>query len=117
MKILDTYKELINEALFREEVNYGPKAEAKCDCCKYFDFESLNMYSGYKHPIYNAINKHREELLEFMSPEDYLKECAYNAGIPYSKYITPGPGSPVTDKYKEYANRMKAGEKAPIGFY
>ena len=113
MKIKYIYTKLITES-----VKYGPRAMAECDCCKYFDFAMLpQWYGGYNHPIYYVINKGKEEALEFMSPEEYLQICAKNAGIPYEKYITPGPGSAVSDKYKEYAQRMKNGEKAPIGFY
>jgi len=91
-------KDLNIESTITEVEKYGPKAFVECDCCKYFDFKMLKQwYGGYNHPIYYAINKGKEEALVFMSPEEYLKICADNAGIPYEKYTTPGPGSAVSD--------------------
>lgn len=85
-----------------------------CDCCKYFDFNMLSdRYLGYSNPIYSQISKGVEDTLIFISPDEYLQLCAKGAGIPYDKYISVVS----SEKYREYAVRMKNGEKAPIGFF
>ena len=62
LRINKIYKSLINEA-----EKYGPRAMMECDCCKYFDFDMLpQWYGGYNHPIYYAINKDKEEALNFI---------------------------------------------------
>ena len=32
------------------------KSNIDCDCCKYFDMDSINIYGGFEHPIYYIIN-------------------------------------------------------------
>lgn len=105
-------KQLLHEYFLNKK--YLLESLTDCDCCKYFDFNMLNdRYLGYSNPIYSQINKGVEETLVFISPDEYLQLCAKNAKMPYEKYMS----IVSSEKYREYSERMKRGEKAPIGFY
>jgi hypothetical protein len=90
------------------------KSSLDCDCCKYFDMDSLENYGALQHPLYYIINKREINELEYMEPKQYLYTIARGFGISYDDVM----GSIYQDdKAIKYAEMMKSGSKAPIGFY
>lgn len=89
--------------------------DTKCDCCKYFDFKSLEKYDLFENPLYAYIEKRTDISLVYMSPKEYLVECAKANNIPYDKYISSSAIS--KERYEKYAEDMKNGSRFPIGFY
>jgi hypothetical protein len=90
------------------------KSNIDCDCCKYFDMDSINIYGGFEHPIYYIINKREINELEYITPEQYIHTIARGFGISYDDAMN---GAYQDDKAIKYAEMMKAGSKSPIGFY
>lgn len=110
-------KILINETqyklLFTENENY--KSPVNCDCCQYFDFESLMQYGGFENPIYHLINKRESNDLQFMSPDDYIKSIAKATKLSTDEMISPNVIR--QSAVEKYATLMQNGTKFPIGFY
>jgi hypothetical protein len=94
--------------ILRENIN------VECDCCKYFDMESLERFGALENPIYYAINKREINQLVYISPKQYIYNIARGFGLSYEDAL----GNAYNDeKAGEYANMMKNGSKAPIGYY
>lgn len=85
-----------------------------CDCCQYFDMESTDNYGGLKNPIYYAINKREINELEYMNPKQYIHAIARGFGLTYDDAMSYAYND---DKANKYAEMMKSGSKAPIGYY
>ncbi len=110
-------KRLLREGLDSHDIDSmlnQIKSNLDCDCCKYFDMRSLKNYGGLEHPIYYIINKREINELEYISPEQYIHNIARGFGISYADAM----GHVYQDdKAIKYAEMMKSGNKAPIGFY
>lgn len=103
-------KEII-KLLLRENIEYQ---ESECDCCSYFDMNSIQRFGGFEHPIYFVIAKREIHKLVYISPKQYMYNIARGFGISYQEAM----GSAYNDeKAEKYALMMKNGSKAPIGFY
>ena len=59
-------------------IQEGP--EFNCDCCKYFDIESLNSKGGFEHPAYYMIEKMQRYTLKFIKPKQYIYAIARGFG-------------------------------------
>jgi hypothetical protein len=104
-------KKLI-KSLLRESLN---TQTVDCDCCKYFNFDNLKeIYAGFEHPAYFLINKREIQILEFIKPKQYIYNIARGFGVSYDDVLS---SAYEDEKAVEYANLMKSGSKAPIGFY
>ena len=109
-------KKLIKEELKNYELDsmLNDIKLTNCDCCKYFDMESLEQYGALEKPLYYLINKREINTLEYISPKQYLYNIARGFGLTYDDAM----GSAYNDeKAKKYAEMMKNGSKAPIGYY
>ena len=86
----------------------------ECDCCKYFDMESLERFGGFEHPLYFNIAKSVIHELVYISPKQYIYNIARGFGISYDDAM----GAAYNDeKASKYAEMMKNGSKSPIGYY
>jgi len=85
-----------------------------CDCCKYFDMESINNYGGFEHPIYYVLNKREINELEYINPKQYIYIIARGFGISYDDAMANAYND---EKAEKYAEMMRNGSKAPIGYY
>lgn len=85
-----------------------------CECCDYFDMGSLNDYIEIEKPLYSIISKRRTAIIEYLKPKQYIYRIANGFGISYEDALG---GAYDENKAKSYAERMRNGEKAPIGFY
>jgi hypothetical protein len=110
--------------LLREELDYHQidsmlnqlGTALPCDCCKYFDMDKVELqYGGRENPIYFMIEKNRLEVLEYMKPKSYIYKIASGfGGLSYEDAL----GGPYNEeKAKKYAEMMKNGSKAPVGYY
>ncbi len=113
-------KNIIKKILKEELKNYeidnmlNDIKSTKCDCCKYFDMDSLQNYGGLDKPLYHLINKNQIHTLEFISPKQYIYKIARGFGLSYEDAM----GAAYNDeKAKKYASMMENGSKAPIGYY
>lgn len=110
-------KRLLREGLDSHDIDSmlnQIKSNLDCDCCKYFDMDSLENYGALQHPLYYIINKREINELEYMEPKQYLYTIARGFGISYDDAM----GHVYQDdKAIKYAEMMKSGNKAPIGFY
>jgi hypothetical protein len=104
-------KKILKEGFINEY-----NAPSDCDCCSYFDYNSLkNIYSGLEHPLYNIINKNKLYKLIYVSPKEYLIKVSNNFKTSYDDMINSGIISQkLVDKYAE---AMKNGDKFPIIYY
>lgn len=102
-------KQLLREAILFKEA----KITDPCQCCQYFDFESLNNYLGFEHPLYNMIQKGESHELKHITPKQYIYNIARGFGVSYEDAIS----HINNDTVKKYAEEMKNGAKFPIGFY
>lgn len=110
-------KQLLREGLSSHELDsmfYELNEITNCDCCKYFDMESINNYGGFENPIYYAINKREINQLEYIKPKQYIYAIARGFGISYDDAMGHAYNDEKADKYAEM---MKSGSKAPIGYY
>ena len=106
MQNVKTLQETYN-LILKEAINPA------CDCCQYFDFNSLEMYAGYENPIYYYIAKQKSERLIYMSPDEYMDTIAKEARLSrdeMEKYLDKS-------NISRYAQAMLNGSKFPIGFY
>ncbi len=110
-------KKLLREGLSSHDLDsmFHELSEiTNCDCCKYFDMESIDNYGGFQNPIYYAINKRETNELEYINPKQYIYTIARGFGISYDDAM----GYAYNDeKANKYAEMMKSGSKAPIGYY
>lgn len=90
------------------------KIEENQRCNNYFDMNSIKRYVEFKNPIYSIIQKHKTAKLIYLAPKQYIYRIASGfGGLSYEDAI-----SHVNwDNVSKYAERMKNGEKAPIGYY
>ena len=110
-------KKLLRENLESHDIDsmlHQLSSNLDCDCCKYFNMESKNIYGGFEHPIYYIINKREINELEYMDPKQYIYAIARGFGISYEDAMN---GAYQDEKAIKYAEMMKSGSKAPIGFY
>lgn len=96
--------------LLREGLNMN-----NCDCCNYFDMSSLNNYVEIEKPLYSIVSKRRWGIVEYISPKEYIYRIAAGFGMSYDDALNGGGYNETLAQ--KYADRMKAGEKAPIGYY
>lgn len=101
-------KNLIRK-LLREGIN-----DNSCDCCKYFDMNSLNNYVEIEKPLYSIVAKRRLGVVEYIKPKQYIYRIANGFGVSYEDALGGGYDEELA---KKYAKRMIDGEKAPIGYY
>lgn len=110
-------KKLLNEGLKSRMIDEyfikeGP--DFNCDCCKYFDFESLERFGGFDHPVYHMLEKLKKQTLKYIKPKQYIDTIARGFGdLSYeeaTKYVN-------WDNVDKYAEAMKSGSKFPIGYY
>lgn len=90
---------------------------SECDCCDKFDMNSLNIFSLLEHPIYTNLEKGEDYSLVYISPKEYLENCAKFSSykVSYEQYISSNAVS--VDKYLKYASDMENGDKFPIPYY
>jgi|TARA_R110002110_G_scaffold99325_7_gene253953 hypothetical protein len=93
-------------------IQEGP--EFNCDCCKYFDIESLNSKGGFEHPAYYMIEKMQRYTLKFIKPKQYIYAIARGFGNLSYDDATAHVNWGNVDKYAE---AMQSGSKFPIGYY
>jgi len=107
-------KRLLREELNIHDIDEMLNPYQNCDCCQYFDMDSLNNYGGLEHPLYYIISKREIQEVEYLKPEQYLYKIANNFGLSYADVL----GSAYNDeKAEKYSLMMKNGSKAPIGYY
>lgn len=109
-------KNKIKEALDGHDIDkmLNSIKNTNCDCCGYFDMDSISRYDGMEHPLYYMINKHKVDELVFISPKQYIYNIARGFGTSYEDAM----GSAYDEeKAKKYAEEMKNGSKFPIGYY
>ena len=81
-------KNLINKIL-REELSSHDievmlnSIKPDCDCCKYFDMDSVDRFGGMEHPIYYMIEKGEIHKLDYISPKSYIHKIVYGFGVSY----------------------------------
>ena len=110
-------KQLLRENLESHDIDSmlnQLKSNLDCDCCKYFDMDSLQNYGAIENPLYYIINKREINELEYMDPKQYIYTIARGFGITYEDAMA---GAYQDEKAVKYAEMMKSGSKAPIGFY
>jgi len=110
-------KQLLRENLESHDIDSmlnQLKSNLDCDCCKYFDMDSLQNYGAIENPLYYIINKREINELEYMDPKQYIYTIARGFGISYEDAMA---GAYQDEKAVKYAEMMKSGSKAPIGFY
>ena len=115
MKLSKIFEEILGEDrfIFNEAASSEP-----CGCCKYFNEPFSgdgDAYGGLNHPIYYAIEKRKEEIMKYISPEQYMRAIAKGFGMSYEEAMN----SNAIDKGKvqRFIKYMKKGDKFPIGFY
>lgn len=85
-----------------------------CDCCKYFDMDSLNRYVEYEKPLYSLISKKRIGELKYVTPKQYIYKIAMGfGGLSYEDALA-AYNDKVGDKYSE---AMRNGNKFPVGYF
>lgn len=85
-----------------------------CDCCKYFDMNSLNRYVEYDKPLYSLISKRRIGELKYVTPKQYIYKIAMGfGGLSYDDALA-AYNDEIGVKYSE---AMKRGDKFPIGYF
>jgi len=113
----DKIKKLLREGLNTHDLDsmfHELNEITNCDCCNYFDMDTVNNYGGFENPIYFAINKREIHELEYINPKQYIYVIARGFGISYDDAM----GSAYNDeKAIKYSEMMKSGSKAPIGYY
>tara|TARA_Y100000385_G_scaffold7527_1_gene8035 strand:+ start:1429 stop:2019 length:591 start_codon:yes stop_codon:yes gene_type:complete len=110
-------KKLLNEGLKSRMIDEyfikeGP--DFNCDCCKYFDMESLERFGGFEHPAYYMLEKLKKEKLKYISPKQYIYAIARGFGNLSYEDATAHVNWDNVDKYAE---AMESGSKFPIGYY
>ncbi len=110
-------KKLLNEGLKSRIIDEyfikeGP--DFNCDCCKYFDFESLERFGGFDHPVYHMLEKLKKQTLKYISPKQYIYAIARGFGNLSYEDATAHVNWDNVDKYAE---AMESGSKFPIGYY
>lgn len=84
--------------------------------CDYFDMNSIYQHVEFDKPLYSVIAKRKTARLHYMSPKQYLYTIARQfVGLSYDDVVLSGAVNP--DKYKEYAEKMKNGDKFPVSYY
>lgn len=109
-------KKLVRESLSSHDLDsmLNDLNTASCDCCKFFDMDSLGNYGGIKNPIYFAINKREIHTLIYMDPKQYIYKIANGFGLSYADALSYAYND---EKAVKYAEMMQSGSKAPIGYY
>lgn len=107
----DEYK-LGGEGL--NEDNDEVKAIEDNKCAKYFDLNSILNYVEFDKPLYSIIVKRKTAKFYYMSPKQYMYKIASNfGGLSYEDTLLH-----VNDeKVNKYAELMKSGSKAPVGYF
>lgn len=109
-----TCDDWMNEQQWQQHINENEKIKQDCDCCNYFDFETIfQQYNCIEKPLYFLIYKGTQCRLITMSPDSYLKESAKSMNLDYDTF---------TNEYSyelviQYKNNMENGAKFPIPFY
>ena len=85
-----------------------------CDCCKYFDMESISNFGGMVNPIYFMIQKREVNELIHISPKQYIYTIARGFGVSYDDAMG---GAYSNERAKKYSEEMKSGAKFPIGYF
>lgn len=99
---------IVDEYFIKE----GP--DFNCDCCKYFDIESLDRLGGFEHPVYHMMEKMKRHTLKFIKPKQYIYAIARGFGNLSYDDATAHVNWENVDKYAE---AMQSGSKFPIGYY
>ena len=112
-------KNLINKILREELSSHDIEVmlndiKPNCDCCKYFDMDSVDRFGGMEHPIYYMIEKGEIHRLDYIKPKAYIHKIAYGFGVSYEDALN---GAYDEGKAKKYAEAMKNGDKFPVGYF
>lgn len=110
-------KKLLRESLSTHDLDsmfHELNEITNCDCCNYFDMNSIDNYGGFDKPIYYLINKREIHQLEYINPKQYIYVIARGFGLTYDDAMGYAYND---DKANKYAEMMKSGSKAPIGYY
>ena len=107
-------RKLNNKKLIKNLLREGLDNNNRCDCCDYFDMSSLNDYVEIEKPLYSIVSKRRTAIIEYLNPKQYIYRIAKGFGISYDETLG---GAYDENRAKSYAERMRNGEKAPIGYY
>lgn len=86
----------------------------ECDCCKYFDMDTLSNYGGIEKPLYFLISKREIHTLENIPPKQYIYKIANGFGLSYDDTLS---WAYKDEKAVKYAEMMRGGSLAPIGYY
>lgn len=110
MNLVEAYNEILKETPIFENAPMGDN----CDCCQYFDFNSLENYDGFQNPVYFMVYKHMADELKYIKPKQYIYAIARGYG---SLSYEDATSHANMDVVQQYANDMKRGDKFPIGYY
>ena len=83
--------------------------------CEYFDMNSIYKHVEFDKPLYSMIAKRKTAKMHYMSSKQYLYTIAAKFGLSYDDVVHSGAVSP--ERYKGYAENMKAGDKFPVPYY
>lgn len=104
----DTSPESDKYKLGIEAVNEGVK-----DCTNFFDLNSILNYVEFDKPLYSMIAKRKTAKFIYMSPKQYIYKIASNWGLSYEDTLI----QVMDSKVDKYAEMMKSGSKAPVGYF
>jgi hypothetical protein len=108
-------KQLLREELSSHDIEVMLNdIKPDCDCCQYFDMDSIDKFGGMEHPIYYMIEKGEVHRLDHVKPKQYIHKIAHGFGVSYHDALG---GAYDENKAKKYAEAMKSGDKFPIGYY
>jgi hypothetical protein len=111
-----TIKKLLKESLKGKVLFTEATENEPCDCCKYFDMDSVSMFTGMEHPIYSILSKGKIEKLMYINPKQYIYKIAHGfGGLSYADVVDSGEVS--IEHVIKYAEAMKNGDKFPVGYY
>jgi hypothetical protein len=108
-------KQLLREELSSHDIEVMLNdIKPDCDCCQYFDMDSIDKFGGMEHPIYYMIEKGEVHRLDHVKPKQYIHKIAHGFGVSYHDALG---GAYDENKAKKYAEAMKSGDKFPIGYF
>ena len=114
----DLIRKLLQEGLNDHDIDRmlnQLETSLPCDCCQYFDMDSISDFGGMVNPIYFMIQKGEINSLIYISPKQYIYKIADGFGGLSYEDAMGGAYSDVTAK--GYAEDMKNGSKFPIGYF
>ncbi len=107
-------KQLLRKALNESKILFKEQSDIQsCDCCKYFDMNSLSRYDGLENPMYFIFEKGEMSQIKYIEPKQYIYAVARGFGVSYDDALL----HVNQDNVNKYVADMKKGDKFPIGYY